>query len=88
MSQGLGKIYQTLARLLSEDTTPSPQLADLAARVRHRVELLHAHVRAEGGAQAKETNACESKKSSNTIPASIIDAYADQVYQANRALGL
>jgi hypothetical protein len=45
-------------------------------------------VLAEDGAQAKETNAGVSKKFSDTVPASNIVVYADQVYQANRALGL
>jgi NAD(P)-dependent dehydrogenase (short-subunit alcohol dehydrogenase family) len=88
MSQGLGKIYQTLARLLADDTNLPPQLADLAEKVRHQVELLHARVLAEDSAQAEDNNAGFAKKSADTTPASNIDAYADQVYEANRALGL
>ena len=47
LSQGLGKVFQTLEQLVADGVGPSAQLAAVAEKVRLRVEELHTRVLAE-----------------------------------------
>lgn len=49
LSQGLGKVFQTLEQLALDGVGPSTRLAAVAERVRLRVEELHTRVLAESG---------------------------------------
>lgn len=47
LSQGLGKVFQTLEQLVADGVGPSAQLAAVAEKVRLRVDELHTRVLAE-----------------------------------------
>ena len=47
LSKGLGKVFQTLERLIAEGNYPTEQLRAVSDRVRARVEDLHTQILAE-----------------------------------------
>jgi hypothetical protein len=86
MGKGLGKIYQTLQRLIADHTATDEDLPALMCEVKARVDELHAHV-LEGN-RLPSTDLPPAESTPRSTPVMNLDAYADQVYRANRDLGL
>lgn len=86
MSKGLGKIYQTVQRLIADHTAIDQDLPTLMCEVKARVDELHANVIA--GKPTASNGLPPAKSAPESTPTMNLDAYADRVYRANRDLGL
>jgi hypothetical protein len=99
LSQGLGKIFQTLQRLIAEETGQDLELSAVAHEVRIRAEELYASVLAENESSGESDGPTPAEGRRRNHPQSDADAaqsshstnigdYANRVYRANRDLGL